>query len=643
LKQHSIQTLVDNHIHALLSTNSDDAIRFAGIETMRLLGTDRDRWEKWLYGFSRDARCLAALVPNLPVRDPKLAQSLYEMALEKLLIFAEMTEDYETAYIRQLRSWGPTAALSSYARMLPEKDFDDVNYQKTMRDLHRRYTQSSVNYLADSIVYEGMSELDAAVAVGMGSTNDDTSSGSFRRSMELEETHALNENGGGSLYKKDALFSILSVRNRVEARVHSSSSRYKRVDLFALAELHRMSNDHKNCLKLYLRIGEEFCPRMDDACLRTVMEEPVKFDAKSGGASSFNFVLAYIDAHNEDSLFELATETESSIVSLIQLVGVRLAGDFLVERCMGMTGERSIQRIYEALRERRVILLWFLHLVFLNKTDMYVRPTSTNSNFAFSVHERHLQLLVEFCSTLKRDGRAKWSAGGPFESPLMSFLRTMLKQPAVGVRADDARALLSKDKSLPRELGFVMEKSEVGEDDAKTVVNLYLVECESVMLATNFAEAHSASREVLWEIVVAHCLKNEKLGELLECAASIGADLSTLVAKIPKGMEIKELKAKLLNSIDNYRVLVECHRAVADVASADRLCLLRNKSHIVRRGVREKREKRRDVAGAVFAQAREGGGGVAADEDLEKRRKLAQLRMRNRDRNGKIKDPGYER
>ena len=76
LKLHSIQSLVDNHLGALLKEGSEESVRFAGVETMRLLGTNRDRWEKWLYAFSRDARSLTGLVPNLPVRDPKLPQSL---------------------------------------------------------------------------------------------------------------------------------------------------------------------------------------------------------------------------------------------------------------------------------------------------------------------------------------------------------------------------------------------------------------------------------------------------------------------------------------------------------------------------------------------------------------------------------------
>jgi hypothetical protein len=70
------------------------------------------------------------------------------MALEKLLLFAEMggvdgaAEEMEGVYIRQLRSWGPTAALMEHARMLAAAGGGGEERTVALRDLDRRYTQS---------------------------------------------------------------------------------------------------------------------------------------------------------------------------------------------------------------------------------------------------------------------------------------------------------------------------------------------------------------------------------------------------------------------------------------------------------------------------------------------------------------------
>ena len=161
--------------------------------------------------------------------------------------------------------------------------------------------------------------------------------------------------------------------------------------------------------------------------------------------------------------------------------------------------------------------------------------------------------------------------------------------------------------------------------------SLYLNECSSVFLGVQFAADHTTCRELLWEIVVSHCLRTEKLGELLECAASIGADLSTLVAKIPRGMEIQNLKAKLLGSIETYRVLVKSHEVATVVSGQDRLSLLRETTHTVRRGVRmtademTKVQERRGGAEAKEAKERDG-------EKRKARNAVIMDRLKNRTR-----------
>jgi len=102
------------------------------------------------------------------------------------------------------------------------------------------------------------------------------------------------------------------------------------------------------------------------------------------------------------------------------------------------------------------------------------------------------------------------------------------------------------------------------------------------------AENSISYKAVLWKMVVDFALESnraENLGELLESAALCGADLSKLVAEIPRGIEISGLKQKLLAAVTDYRNVLSIHIESEKVGKEDHLHLLRCKSHIIRRGV----------------------------------------------------------
>lgn len=167
-----------------------------------------------------------------------------------------------------------------------------------------------------------------------------------------------------------------------------------------------MGGNHEEALRYFLRIGSDFFPPVDDLCLDAVMGNEVQV---TPAPSPFRFVLPFIDdAH----LLGAATASEESVVALFQLVGAEAAGDFLVGHCSRFVAEEggggSIQRLYEALTDRPKLLLFVLDLVFRSNNALYTKPTS-NSKFAFSVHERHLQLLIEECSALVRAGKQRWT------------------------------------------------------------------------------------------------------------------------------------------------------------------------------------------------------------------------------------------
>lgn len=57
----------------------------AAEECPRLLDGDPTAWERWIYGFARRRR-LSAVVPFVPIREPRLPASVYEVVLEHLLL-----------------------------------------------------------------------------------------------------------------------------------------------------------------------------------------------------------------------------------------------------------------------------------------------------------------------------------------------------------------------------------------------------------------------------------------------------------------------------------------------------------------------------------------------------------------------------
>ena len=93
-------------------------------------------------------------------------------------------------------------------------------------------------------------------------------------------------------------------------------------------------------------------------------------------------------------------------------------------------------------------------------------------------------------------------------------------------------------------------------------------------------------------MLVDHCTTTDPLnnanlfGSLLEAAAHCGADLSSLVARIPEVMAIEGLRPKLIAAVTDYRHKVKIHEYVAEILTEDKVFILRELSHLSRRGTR---------------------------------------------------------
>lgn len=100
LRRHRVQDLVKVHVDALLDSGRAEE---AATECQRLLGDTETLWEFWVLVFD-ERRALPALAPRLPVARPRLARSVYDMVLERLLAV-------DPSALRDvLRKWGRPSA-----------------------------------------------------------------------------------------------------------------------------------------------------------------------------------------------------------------------------------------------------------------------------------------------------------------------------------------------------------------------------------------------------------------------------------------------------------------------------------------------------------------------------------------------------
>jgi vacuolar protein sorting-associated protein 41 len=157
------------------------------------------------------------------------------------------------------------------------------------------------------------------------------------------------------------------------------------------------------------------------------------------------------------------------------------------------------------------------------------------------------------------------------------------------------------------ELAFVLEHfSDNQQADAKAILELYLHGTQSIMLAVSYAQRNVAHSEILWEIVIDHCLSpttkimdddvdetipaqtfdGTLFGQLLEAAALSGADLAKIVRRIPAGMQVEGLKPRLVAAVADYRLKVQMHTSSSLIGAKEKLILLREVTQRTRRGVR---------------------------------------------------------
>lgn len=181
------------------------------------------------------------------------------------------------------------------------------------------------------------------------------------------------------------------------------------------------------------------------------------------------------------------------------------------------------------------------------------------------------------------------------------------------VQADSVRERLeacrggSVDSPIfARELAFIIEKFGKGSmEEAQEILHLYLRGAKNLDLAVGYAERSKHSRE-MWDILVEFCTTPDPtsntdqtpgalFGSLLEAAAHTMSDLGSLVSRIPEGMSIEGLRPKLIAAITDYRHKVKIHEQVDSMLMDDKVSVLRELSHVSRRGKRLDADAEREL------------------------------------------------
>jgi hypothetical protein len=110
-----------------------------------------------------------------------------------------------------------------------------------------------------------------------------------------------------------------------------------------------------------------------------------------------------------------------------------------------------------------------------------------------------------------------------------------------------------------------------------------------LVLAVSFAQRTPSHSSRLWTTLIDYCIAHDNgrlFGSLLEAAALSGADLASLVTKVPPGMAIEGLRPRLVAAVADYRLKLKMHETASEGATQEMISILQELSHRSRRGAR---------------------------------------------------------
>jgi hypothetical protein len=420
-----------------------------------------------------------------------------------------------------------------------------------------------------------------------------------------------------------------------------------KVVLEAKARLCMMKGYFDGALTQFLMLGALHGPvpleDLETSAVQSVMER--KEETKKRNILPHTFVIALIENHHLhqcllDSSFLSQQTTVLPLFALLRLVGLDLVGEFLMEHCVGPreaskkspqgrggtgyevsdAGQRDrssslpLDVVAAQLEASPKMLFWYLHALFIRKPDLYVSfPKTANPPACITaLHRKALDLYIKFAGEKKDSSKAlegiETYRVTQVDTPLLAFIRVVIQlggmSPAeVGKRIQiERKGGAGFSRIFALELAHIMENfGNDSEEDALLILDLYLKGAKSLMHAVSFAQRTKDCSTALWEILIDYCLatssdpgKNARdastdgslFGLLLESTALFGANLAHLVSQIPPGMSIEGLRPRLVAAVADYRWKLQMHEGAAEVATSEKIDLLREVAHRSRRGAR---------------------------------------------------------
>lgn len=392
--------------------------------------------------------------------DPVLPQVLYEQVLQKMLsqlgTLLENPSDNETNvgqeavghYLDTLLAWGPTRTLKEYVRLYKysrEQHPTDKAIQRKLRlvevSLQRRYLQTAAEYLNFPVD---------------GKKIEGESSSALRFDVHRDDSR-------DSLFAVENILKVVAPRAPIVSIPEDFAEDSEKptnvelndlVSLKSMARLRMMQNRYDLALKCYLTIGLYHSTNLIEE-LETKAVDFVNYPTSESTpacseTSEYEFVLGMIENHHLHQLLVdegfMTTESNSTLplFALLKLVGLDLIGQFLINHCVSpefalfVDGEskESTQRevlpmdlVARQLDRSPALLHWYLHLVFREKPELYVKFPSNYipPKAVTDLHRRHFELFVEFAGGNKKSVKS-FSAADTYEAearttPLLSFLK----------------------------------------------------------------------------------------------------------------------------------------------------------------------------------------------------------------------------
>ena len=453
LVQHYLQAVLrlQEDVHGANPTLSLRRMTLAIQAMPSLLGGDQDRWTQWAKTLETLPGALFLFRSYVPVRDPILPADLYFRILEgmfkeylQLSTTNEDTVSTQNVSLRQkaahhfldsLIAWGPTQGLNEFIKLHQDRRNKGGrmlgdNLRRLETALHRRYAQTAADFLNFPIRSSSSSEHG-----GLG--------------LPSSRYHHANDSQD-SLYSLDSVIQLMAPKaqvltERLDGKTQSQDIEGNdRVNLDAMARIYIMQGRYERALQAYLAIGALHSSlsmeNLDAWSIDSVQNGSAgELDRKVRiEGANYEFVLGLVEQHHLHRVFlepsfitaaaggggGVASSKFQPLLALLRLVGLKRAGDFLLEHCVAPESPDSVDlrmfggddttdnqrpetlpmdQVAAQLESTPALMHWYLNLVFLKRPELYVKfPNhSIPPDSVIELHRKHFELHIKYSGDMK--------------------------------------------------------------------------------------------------------------------------------------------------------------------------------------------------------------------------------------------------